>query len=114
MAELREYLTAAGVAPYGQWFVKLAKFDRRAAAKVTMALIRLSMGNTGKLKSIGPGLAEIRIDFGPGYRVYLGRDGPMLILLLGGGTKKTQDEDIAMARERWRDYRIRKRGDLCH
>jgi putative addiction module killer protein len=114
MAEIREYLTVAGISPYGRWLAKLAKLDRQATARVVMAITRLSEGNTGKLKSLGPGLAEIRIDFGPGYRVYVGWDGPALILLLGGGTKKTQDEDIAMARERWRDYRIRKRGDLCH
>ena len=111
MIELREYLTVAGISPYDRWFVDL---DLHAATRVTMALTRLSEGNTGKLKTIGPGLAEIRIDFGPGYRVYLGWDGPALILLLGGGTKKDQDKDIAVARERWRDYRTRKRGNLCH
>lgn len=111
MAEIREYLTVTGASPFGRWFAKL---DRHSAERVTMAITMLSEGNTGNLKTLGPGLAEIRIDFGPGYRVYVGWDGPVLILLLGGGTKKTQDGDIAKARERWRDYRIRKRGNLCH
>ena len=109
--DIREYLTQSGTSPYGKWFAAL---DRVAAAKVTIALVRVAVGNTGKVKSLGSGLAEIKIDFGPGYRVYLGRDGPALILLLGGGTKKRQDDDIATARERWRDYQIRKRGDSCH
>lgn len=111
MVEIREYLTVAGLSPYGRWFADL---DLHAATKVTMAPTRLSRGNTGKLKTIGPGLAELRIDFGPGYRVYLGWYGPALVLLLGGGTKKGQDKDIAVARERWRDYRTRKRGNVCH
>lgn len=74
----------------------------------------MSLGNTGKLKSLGPGLAEVRIDFGPGYRVYFGWDGPDIVLLLEGGTTKRQAEDIVTARERWREYRIRKRGESCH
>lgn len=109
--EIREYQNRAGASPYGKWFAAL---DRVAAAKVTVALVRVARGNTCKVKSLGSGLAEMKIDFGPGYRVYFGRDGAALILLLGGGTKKRQDEDIAAARERWRDYQTRKRGDSCH
>jgi len=111
MLEIREYLSAAGVSPYGRWFARL---DPMAAAKVAVALVRLAAGNTAKVKSIGAGLAEIRIDFGPGYRVYHGWDGPALIVLLGGGTKGRQDADINAARERWRDYKIRKKGAACH
>ena len=109
--EIHEYLNRAGASPYGKWFAAL---DRVAATKVTTSLVRVALGNTCKVKSLGAGLAEVKIDFGPGYRVYFGRDGRALILLLGGGTKKRQDEDIAAARERWRDYQLRKRGDSCH
>jgi putative addiction module killer protein len=109
--EIREYLNQAGTSPYGKWFAAL---ERVAAAKVTIALVRVAVGNTCKVKSLGSGLSEVKIDFGPGYRVYFGREGRALILLLGGGTKKRQNEDIATARERWRDYQLRKRGDSCH
>ena len=109
--EIREYLNSSGTSPYGKWFVAL---DRVAAAKVTMALVRMALGNTCKVKSLGSGLAEVKIAFSPGYRVYFGQDGAALILLLGSGTKKRQDKDIAAARERWRDYQIRVKGDSCH
>ena len=111
MAEMHEYRSTADVSPFGRWFAGL---DRVAAAKVTMAIVRLAGGNTGKVKTLGPGLAEIKVDFGPGYRVYLGWDGPDRMILLGGGTKKRQNKDIAAARERWRDFQIRRRGDSCH
>jgi putative addiction module killer protein len=58
---------------------------------------------------VGEGLLEYRIDFGPGYRVYFGRDGERLVILLGGGTKKRQQKDIGLARDRWADYKARKR-----
>jgi putative addiction module killer protein len=82
--------------------------DANAAAKVTIALIRLGQGNLSNAKSVGGGLQEYRIDFGPGYRVYFGRDGDTLIILLGGGTKKRQHQDIATAQARWADYKRRK------
>jgi len=109
--EIREYLNRTGASPYGKWFNAL---DRVAAYKVTDALVKVALGKMGNVKLPGSSLSEVKIDFGPGYRVYFGRDGSTLILLLGGGTKKRQDEDIAAARERWRDYLVRKRGDSCH
>ena len=80
-----------------------------AALKVRTALARLEAGNTSALKSVGGGVHEVRIDFGPGYRVYLGLDGTELVILLGGSAKARQGAAIAYAQERWNDYRRRKR-----
>ena len=77
-----------------------------------MAVIRLGQGNFSNVKGVGSGVFEYRIDFGPGYRIYLGKDGDRLVILLGGGTKKRQNTDIAMAIARWQDYKQRKKeGD---
>ena len=92
-------------APFAAWFQRL---DAAAAAKVTTALRRLELGNFSNVKGVGAGVFEYRIDFGPGYRVYFGKDGDAVVILLCGGTKKRQDRDIAMARERWVDYKKRK------
>lgn len=102
-----EFLTADGRSPFAAWFATL---DSLAAAKVTVALARLERGNLGALKSVGDGVLEYRIDWGPGYRLYLGRDGDELVILLAGGTKRRQQDDIAAAHERWREYKRRKRG----
>jgi putative addiction module killer protein len=104
--EIREYLDDSGESPFRGWFDEL---DATAAAKVTVAVAKLEQGNISKLKSVGRGVLEHRIDFGAGYRVYLGRDGDALVILLGGGTKKQQQRDIDTARLRWADYRRRKR-----
>jgi putative addiction module killer protein len=100
-----EYLNRAGSSPFAAWFRRL---DATAAAKVTTALRRLEMGNFSNVKGVGAGVFECRIDFGPGYRVYFGRDGDTVVILLAGGTKKRQDKDIADAHERWTDYKKRK------
>ncbi len=81
------------------------------AAKVTTALIRLGQGNTLNVKSLGGGIFENKIDFGPGYRVYFGKDGAEVVILVGGGTKKHQSRDIDDARRRWADYNTRKQQD---
>ena len=83
MLELRYYLTGDGKSPFESWFDDL---DAAAAAKVSVALVRLGQGNTANMKSVGAGLLEYRIDWGPGYRIYLGRDGDTLVILLTGGT----------------------------
>ena len=106
MPALREYLDTEGRSPFGKWFEGL---NAEAAAKVAVSLIRLEQGNLAGVKSVGTGVLECRVQFGPGYRVYLGRDGEALIILLGGGSKKRQDRDIKLAQARWRDYRKRKR-----
>jgi len=75
---------------------------------VTTAVQRLELGNFSNVKGVGSGVFEYRIDFGPGYRVYFGKDGDTIVILLAGGTKKRQDGDIADAHERWADYKKRK------
>ena len=75
---------------------------------MTTALLRIELGNLSNVKGVGAGVFEYRIDFGPGYRVYFGKDGETVVILLGGGTKKRQDRDIATAKERWKDYKERR------
>jgi len=86
-----------------------ARLDASAASKVTVALARLESGNLSNAKSVGSGVFEFRMDWGPGYRIYFGRDGERIIVLVAGGTKQRQQRDIRDAVERWADYRRRKR-----
>ncbi len=102
--EIREYLTVEGRSPFARWFNKL---DAQAAVKVTVALERMEQGNISNIKGLG-GIFEYKLTYGPGYRVYFGRDGDYLILLLAGGTKKTQSRDILLAKQFWNDYKKRK------
>lgn len=102
---IQEYLSEDGRSPFGQWFAEL---DPQAAAIVTVAVGRLGDGNTSNVKPIGEGASELRIDRGPGYRVYFGWDGRALVILLGGGTKRRQQNDIEAALRHWRDYKRRK------
>jgi putative addiction module killer protein len=106
MPELRGYVDQNGKARFADW---LEALDAIAAAKVTIALTRMELGNFSKAKAVGAGVFEYKIDFGPGYRIYFGRDGERLIILVGGGTKRRQQADIAAAQERWADYKRRKR-----
>jgi len=94
MVEVREYLAPDGHSPYGDWFDRLKS---QAAAKVATGLTRLAGGNFSNVKGVGSGLFEYKIDFGPGYRIYFGKDGDRLVILLGGGTKKRQQQDIDAA-----------------
>lgn len=105
MLELRYYLAGDGVSPFENWFADL---DAQAAAKVAVALARLEQGNLSNVKGVGEGVFEYRIDWGPGYRVYFGRDGDTLVILLTGGTKKRQSRDIEAAKVSWADYKRRK------
>jgi putative addiction module killer protein len=105
--EIRYYLTSGGDAPFADWFEDL---DFVARAKVTRAVARLERRNFSNVKSAGEGVLELRIDFGPGYRVYFGRDGEALIILLAGGTKKRQQRDIDAAHAYWKDYKRDKRS----
>ena len=103
--ELRYYLAGDGRSPFEQWYSGL---DTAAGAKVAIALARLEQGNLSNVKPVGEGVLEYRIDWGPGYRVYFGRDGEVLVILLTGGTKKRQQRDIDVARALWADYRRRR------
>lgn len=106
MIRIEEYVAEDDGSPFRKWFDGL---DSQAAALVTMRLVRLGNGNTSNVKPIGEGAAELRIDRGPGYRVYFGWDGTTLVILLGGGTKRRQQDDIQNALNHWRDYKARKR-----
>ena len=106
MVEVHEYLDRRGYSPFGAWSDRL---NKEAAAKVAAALARMQQGNFSNAKGVGNGVYEYRIDFGPGYRIYFGKDGDRLVNLVGGGTKKRQQEDIAMAVARWHDYKQRKK-----
>jgi putative addiction module killer protein len=105
MVEVCEYLDRGGRSPFAAWSDGL---NREAAAKVAAALARIQQGNLSNAKGIGAGVHEYRIDFGPGYRIYFGKDGERLVILVGGGTKKRQQEDINTALARWQDYKQRK------
>ena len=105
MTELRFYLSGDGSAPFETWFSDL---EAAAAAKVTVALSRLERGAISNVKPVGEGVSEYRIDWGPGYRVYFGKDGAALVILLTGGTKQRQQRDIDQAKALWADYRQRK------
>jgi len=104
--KLVEYLDNKGNSPFGSWFRRI---NAQAAAKITMALVRLEGGNISKAKSLGSGIYELKVDFGPGYRVYFGYDGPEVVILVAGGTKKRQGKSIEIAKKRWADYKARKR-----
>jgi putative addiction module killer protein len=106
VVEVREYLDTNGHSHFAAWFDGLAA---PAAAKVTTAVIRLGQGHFSKVKGVGSGVFEYVIDFGPGYRIYFGKDGERLVILLGGGTKKRQQRDIATAIGLWQDYKQRKK-----
>ena len=103
--EVVEYIKEDGSNPYKEWFDSL---NAQAAAKVTVAKARLELGNTSSIKWFD-GIGEYRINWGPGYRVYLIQDGKYLIVLFGGGTKKQQRNDIKKAIELSKEYKSRKK-----
>jgi putative addiction module killer protein len=107
MLEVRYYLKPDGGSPFAAWFNDL---DPQARAKVTTTIARLEQGNHSNVKGVGEGVLEYRIDFGPGYRVYFGREGEALVILLTGGTKKRQQRDIEAARAMWADYKRRRKS----
>ena len=105
MITVHEYQDLAGKNRYRAWFNDL---DVAAAVKVTTAIERIAQGNRSSLEPVGEGVSEYKLDWGPGYRIYLGKDGETLVILLGGGTKQGQNVDIENAQEVWREYKQRK------
>jgi putative addiction module killer protein len=103
--EVLEYLTEDGRCPFREWLLGLR--DREARARVRTRIDRISLGNFGDCRGIGGGVSEVRIDYGPGYRVYFGRRGNAVVILLSGGDKRTQVQDIALAQAYWADYQWR-------
>ena len=109
MFELREYLSENGQSPFDNWLIGLR--DIKARARIDTRLNRASLGNLGDCESIGGGIFELRIFYGPGYRVYYSLVGENVMLLLLGGTKGTQKRDIKIAKAYLADYRKRESGD---
>lgn len=103
--KVQEYIREDNSNPYQKWFDSL---DAIAAAKVTVAKSRLELGNTSSVKWFD-GIGEYRIDWGPGYRIYLAQDGKQLIVLFGGGTKQGQQSDINQAKALYQEYKERKK-----
>jgi len=104
--DIREYQDQTGRNHFREWFDGL---NSEAARKVATALYRLGLGNLSNSKSVGSGVHECRVNFGPGYRIYFGKDGELVVILLGGGTKKRQQNDIRVAIERWQEYQRTKK-----
>jgi putative addiction module killer protein len=102
VVQVREYVDLQARSPFAAWFNGL---NAPAAAKVTAALYQLTTGNWSSVKGVGSGVFERKIDFGPGYRIYFGKDGDTIVILLGGSTKKRQQQAIEAAKWRWVDYR---------
>lgn len=100
--ELLNYMTEDGQCPFEDWLNGLRDLTGRAIMR--KRLNRVRVGNLGNSRSLGDGVWELKIDFGPGYRVYFGEDGPKLVVLLVGGDKGTQERDISKAKEYWKDY----------
>jgi len=108
VVEVRQYIDRLGRNPFERWFEGL---DDYVQARITVALGRVERGNFSAAKGVGAGVFELRLDFGPGYRVYFGKDGETLVILLGGGTKKRQQADIEEAQALWHEYKKRKREE---
>ena len=106
MIKVEEYITEEGKSSFAEWFNGL---DAHAANKVNVYLTRIEQGNTSSLKPIKGAFQEVVINWGPGYRIYVGKDGDKLIILLGGGTKKQQQKDIDHAAILWEEYKYRKK-----
>jgi putative addiction module killer protein len=97
------YRTNGGWSPFSEWLLGLN--DARARAKVRARVARLRLGNFGDCKSVGEGVLELRVPYGPGYRLYFAREGETVVILLCGGDKATHRADIARAKRYWREHR---------
>ena len=106
MIDIREYRDRNGRSLFREWYDRL---NAEAARKVTSGLYRIGLGNFSNVKSVGAGVYECKVNFGPGYRVYFGKEGEQIVILLGGGTKQRQQNDVKLALERWGDFKQRKK-----
>jgi len=105
MVELRRYQLSDERIPVSEWLSSLR--DSRARAQIEVRLRRVSSGNLGDTKPVGDGVSELRVDVGAGYRVYFGKQGLALVILLCGGDKGSQQSDIAIAKTYWTDWKRR-------
>ncbi len=103
--EIVAFRATDGRVPFEEWLDDLN--DKKAVARILARLARVRQGNLGDCKPVGEGVSELRVDYGPGYRVYFGQDGQTLVVLLCGGDKRTQDRDIRLAKQRWREYKTK-------
>jgi putative addiction module killer protein len=108
MIEVRDYVDVNGRVPYRDW---LATLDAAIRVRVVAATLRMELGNFSAAEGVGSGVYELRLNTGPGYRIYFAKDGEQLVLLLGGGSKRRQQADISKARALWAEYKWRKRGE---
>jgi putative addiction module killer protein len=99
------YVTKEDQCPFERWLEALR--DRQARARIKKRLDRVELGNLGDFKPVGEGVLELRIDCGPGYRIYFSQVGDLIILLLCGGNKSTQRQDISRAKQYWTDFQER-------
>lgn len=106
MIRITQYIDANGSSPFEKWFMGLNSI---AAAKITKSIYKLEQGNFSNVEGVGSGVFEYKLDFGPGYRIYFGKEGEQIIILVYGGTKKKQSQDIYKAIEYWQDYKKRKK-----
>ena len=106
MIRVVHYVTSNGKDHFGEW---LQSQNSQVRARIQTRIDRIELGNFGDRKGVGEGVSELRIDFGPGYRVYYGRDGETLVILLARGTKKRQARDIERAQMLWNEYKREKR-----
>ena len=105
MFEIRHYLTEQGDDIFGDWLDDLG--DRKAVYKIITRVQRLGLGNAGDFRNLDGGVSELKIDFGPGYRVYYARTGKIILMLLCGGDKSTQKQDIEHAKRNLQDFQNR-------
>ncbi|MFB2892787.1 type II toxin-antitoxin system RelE/ParE family toxin [Aerosakkonemataceae cyanobacterium BLCC-F50] len=101
--QIQRYVTPDGRIPFEEWFNSLR--NQKAQIKIDTRLRRVTQGNLGDYRSVGEGVFELRIDYGPGYRIYFGQLGSTIVLLLCGGDKSTQEQDISIAKMYWANYR---------
>ena len=106
--DLQRYITSEGKIPFATWFDSLK--DTQTKYRIDLRLNRLQLGNLGDYRSVGEGVCELKINYGPGYRIYFGQIGTTIILLLCGGDKSSQEKDIFLALEYWKDYKRRRKN----